>query len=230
MAKILFAEDELVIGRLVKEALEREPNFEIVWAKNGREALTLFRDKGADLCILDVMMPAIDGFSLAKSIRAIDSEVPILFLTARADTADVVRGFNAGGNDYLKKPFSIEELVARIGELMRRAAKSTTAQPEQQRYQIGQFTFNTANQVLRSETVMHQLSGKEAELLAELARCKNGLLERRATLIKLWGDDNFFNARNMDVYIARLRKYFQHDPNVAIINVRGVGYKLVELS
>lgn len=227
MPKILFAEDEAVLGNLVTEALEREPEFSVQWVKNGKEALDSFGAQLPDICVLDVMMPILDGFRVAREIRTGHPDIPILFLTARSQTADVVKGFEAGGNDYLKKPFSIEELVVRIRELLKRTAKKAHAATPHH-FEIGMFLFTPATQTLRSATQAYQLSGKEAELLKELALHKNSLMERKAILLKLWGDDNFFNARNMDVYIGKLRKYLSADPSLSIVNIRGHGYKLIE--
>jgi DNA-binding response OmpR family regulator len=223
--KILFAEDEAILGKLVKEALDREPDFKVQWAKTGQEALQYFQDTPPDICLFDVMLPKIDGFTLAKKIRLINADVPIFFLTARSDTADVLKGFSSGGNDYLKKPFSIEELVIRLRELLRRNNKAT---PLQENYEFGTYWFSPATQTLRNEKEVFQLSGKEAELLKLLVLHKNNLLERKTVLMQLWGDDNFFNARNMDVYIGRLRKYLIHDTHLSIVNIRGYGYKLIE--
>lgn len=227
MPHILFAEDEVVLGKLVKEALEREPGFIVDWVKNGAEALDHFREQAPDICILDVMMPVMDGFALARQIRRTREDIPVIFLTARSQTADVLKGFESGGNDYLKKPFSIEELVVRVRELLRRkVGVADAAEPD--RYELGSYLFVPSAQTLRHPDASYHLSGKETDLLRELVQHKNRLLDRKATLLKLWGDDNFFNARNMDVYIARLRKHLAHDPSLSIINVRGFGFKLIE--
>lgn len=229
MPRILFAEDELILGKLVKEALERESGFQVQWLKNGKEAMQAFKAETPDICILDVMMPVMDGFKVAKSIRDENAQVPILFLTARSQTADVVKGFESGGNDYLRKPFSVEELVVRVRELLRRNSGETKPiAAATNLFEIGRYTFNPVTQTLRSPEATFQLSGKENDLLKELVLHKNSLLERKAVLMKLWGDDNFFNARNMDVYIARLRKYLVHDPSLSIVNIRGYGFKLIE--
>ena len=233
MTKILFVEDELVLGRLVKEALERDKTWEIHWYRDGVEAYRNFKTLDMDICVLDVMLPAMDGFELAGEIRKVNKEVPILFLTAKSQTADVVKGFEAGGNDYLKKPFSLEELTVRIKELLRRTEKKT---PEMQdagkdRLKVGKFEFFPALQQLKlNGQTTTNLSYKEAGLLHELILHKNGLMDRKSVLIKLWGDDNFFNARNMDVYIAKLRKYLAADPLLSIVNIRGYGFKLIEES
>jgi DNA-binding response OmpR family regulator len=231
MVKILFAEDEAILGKLVKEALERNRDWEIHWCRDGADALRMYRAIRPDICVLDVMMPAMDGFTLAREIRTIDENVPILFLTARSQTADVVKGFESGGNDYLKKPFSLEELGLRVKELLRRSGSRNLPAEKQaakDHFAIGKFIFYPATQTLKSPTASHNLSYKESELLHELLLHKNDVMERKMILLKLWGDDNFFNARNMDVYIVKLRKYLAEDSNLAIVSIRGVGYKLIE--
>ncbi len=227
MAHILLAEDEAVLGKLVKEAMENK-GFTVDWAKNGTDALQAYKKEQPDICVLDVMMPGMDGFTLAKHIRAIDTEIPILFLTARAQTADVLKGFESGGNDYLRKPFSLEELYVRINELLRRAKKDVLTEDVADEYKIGKYTFLPQAQILCIGDEKIKLSSKEAILLQELVVHKNKLMERRQTLIKIWGDDNFFNGRNMDVYIAKLRKHLSADASLSIINVRGHGFKLVQ--
>jgi len=227
MIHILFAEDEAVLGKLVKEALEREPEFSVDWVRNGSEALVRFKEQTPDICVLDVMMPVMDGFTLAKQINIINDDVPIIFLTARSQTADVIKGFESGGNDYLKKPFSIEELVVRVKELLRRKVKEYSDRTNE-RYEIGIYQFIPATQTLKCATATLQLSNKETQLLHALVINKNSVMERKDALMKIWGDDNFFNARNMDVYIGKLRKYLVHDPALSIINIRGYGFKLIE--
>jgi len=229
METILLAEDELVLGKLVKEALERK-TYKVLWAKDGQEAFELYRQHQPDLCILDVMMPTVNGFVLAGKIRGLSETVPLLFLTARSETNDVVKGFEVGGNDYLKKPFSLEELFLRIRELLRRRQQDAGSdkKPEQDVYAIGTYEFNRISQVLRCDKESFTLTHKETALLTALITHKNSLLPRRDTLLELWGDDSFFRARTMDVYIAKLRKYLKHDEKLSIVNIRGFGYKLID--
>lgn len=224
---ILLAEDEAVLGKLVKEAMENK-GFTVQWAKNGSDALQAYKKEQPDICILDVMMPGIDGFTLAKQIRAINADIPILFLTARSQTSDVLKGYESGGNDYLRKPFSLEELYLRINELLRRIKTTVSTEDIADEYKIGKYTFLPQAQLLSMGNEKIKLSNKETLLLQELVIHKNRLMERRQTLIKLWGDDNFFNGRNMDVYIAKLRKHLAADASLSIINVRGHGFKLVQ--
>lgn len=226
MPVILFAEDEAVLGKLVKEAMEGQA-YTVHWAKNGIDALHAFRELQPDICVLDVMMPGTDGFTLAKQIRSTDENIPILFLTARSQTADVIKGFSAGGNDYLKKPFSLDELFLRINELLRR--KHVHAKEgNKEVLTIGNYNFYIQSQTLVYGTDKIKLSHKESELLKELILNKNELVDRKQVLIKLWGDDTIFNARNMDVYITKLRKHLSQDPTLSILNVRGFGFKLVQ--
>jgi DNA-binding response OmpR family regulator len=228
MATILLAEDEVVLGKLVKEALERK-SFHVIWAKDGQEAYDLYCSHKPDLCILDVMMPAINGFVLASMIRNLSTDIPLLFLTARSETTDVIKGFESGGNDYLKKPFSLDELMLRIKELLRRNVRSIAEPAASTEYfQIGKYQFSPVTQLLRSDEESFKLSHKESELLKSLISYKNTLMPRKETLMELWGDDSFFNSRTMDVYIARLRKYLKHDPSLSIVNIRGFGFKLIE--
>ena len=228
MIKVLFAEDEAVLGKLVKEAMENK-GFAVEWLKNGKDAIATFKESSFDICVLDVMMPGIDGFTLAKQIRATDPNIPILFLTARSQTNDVIKGFESGGNDYLKKPFSLHELFVRIQELVRRNNQNNTKQTSaQNEYAIGKYIFYPQTQLLIVGSEKIKLSHKEALLLHELVIHKNELMERRTTLIKIWGDDTFFNGRNMDVYIAKLRKHLASDPTLSILNIRGHGFKLVQ--
>ena len=230
MATVLLAEDEIVLGKLVKEALERK-SFEVLWAKDGQEAYDLFCQHYPDICILDVMMPSVNGFALAGMIRSLSKEVPLLFLTARSETEDVIKGFESGGNDYLKKPFSLEELMLRIRELLRRKEQSVPAdQPQLEYYQIGKYQFSPVTQFLKTEVETVKLSFKESELLKALINYKNSLMPRKEILMQLWGDDSFFHSRTMDVYIARLRKYLKHDPSLSIVNIRGFGFKLIDES
>ncbi len=228
MPVVLLAEDEDVLGLLVKEALELIPGFKVEWVRDGEFAINHFSLLKPDICILDVMMPFKDGFTVAEEIRKINKQVPILFLTARAQSADVVKGFKSGRNDYLKKPFSIEELVVRINELLQRTGHLSVKEKEQQVFTMGKYKFSPSSQILSCDAVRYNLTNKESSLLNELVVHKNEVLDRKKILIKLWGDDNFFNARSMDVFIAKLRKYLIHDPSLSIVNIRGFGYKFIE--
>ncbi|MBR9847108.1 MAG: response regulator transcription factor [Algicola sp.] len=220
---ILLAEDEPALGQIIKESLETR-NFNVLLCDNGETALETYQTKRPELLVLDVMMPKKDGFTLAKDIRAIDETIPIIFLTAKSQTQDVVKGFSIGGNDYLKKPFSMEELIVRINNLLNR----TTLQKTSEKLQLGNYTFDFPKQTLQFEDDDHiQLTHRESHLLFHLVKNKNKVLDRSLILNKLWGNDDFFNARSMDVFITKLRKKLSKDNSIQILNVRGFGYKLI---
>ena len=220
--KLLLAEDEAALGQIIKESLETR-NFEVILCDNGEKAFERYKSENPEILVLDVMMPKKDGFTLAKEIRAIDDTIPIIFLTAKSQTADVVEGFSIGGNDYLKKPFSMEELIVRVHNLVER----TKAQKTAEILEFGLYTFDFPRQQLqyKSENSI-QLTHREAHLLFHLLKNKNKVLDRSLILNKLWGTDDFFSARSMDVFITKLRKKIKKDENIQIINVRGYGYKL----
>lgn len=220
---ILLAEDEPALGQIIKESLETR-TFKVLLCDNGETAFSVYQKEAPELLVLDVMMPKKDGFSLAKDIRAIDDTIPIIFLTAKSQTQDVVEGFTIGGNDYLKKPFSMEELIVRIHNLLNR----TTLQKTSDILYLGDYSFNFPKQLLQYKAEVEvQLTHREAHLLFHLIKNKNQVLDRSLILNKLWGNDDFFSARSMDVFITKLRKKLSMDSNIQIINVRGFGYKLI---
>ena len=220
---ILLAEDEPALGQIIKESLETR-NFNVLLCENGEQAFEVYKRDNPELLVLDVMMPKKDGFTLAKDIRSIDDTIPIIFLTAKSQTQDVVEGFTIGGNDYLKKPFSIEELIVRINNLLNR----TKVQKTSEVLNIGNYTFNFPKQTLEFNTDENiQLTHREAHLLFHLIKNKNAVLDRSVILNKLWGNDDFFSARSMDVFISKLRKKLSKDDSIQILNVRGFGYKLI---
>tara|TARA_R110001632_G_scaffold114733_4_gene226160 strand:- start:23644 stop:24324 length:681 start_codon:yes stop_codon:yes gene_type:complete len=221
LIKVLLAEDEPSLGMIVKESLETRA-FDVFLAKDGEEAYTLYQNKNPDILVLDVMMPKKDGFTLAKEIREENKSIPIIFLTAKSQTKDVLEGFEHGGNDYLKKPFSMEELIVRIHSLLDRIK----LKDDHEKIVIGAYTFNYKMQHLHFSKETIQLTHRESELLFNLYEKKNEVLDRTFILKKLWGDDDFFNSRSMDVFISKLRKKLMKDKNIQIINVRGFGYKL----
>lgn len=220
--EILLAEDEPSLGQIIKESLETR-NFKVHLAKNGEEAYSLYKSVQPKLLVLDVMMPKKDGFTLAKEIRQEDNTIPIIFLTAKSQTQDVVEGFTIGGNDYLKKPFSMEELIVRINNLLHRIILQQRAEI----ISISAYTFDFPKQLLTYKEETQQLTHREAHLLFHLIKNKNQVLDRSMILKKLWGDDDFFSGRSMDVFITKLRKKLKQDESIQIINVRGYGYKLV---
>lgn len=220
--KIVLAEDEPSLGQIVKESLESK-GYQVILCTNGEIALTTYEKEKPHILVLDVMMPKMDGFTLAKEIRKRDTLTPILFLTAKSQTQDVVEGFELGGNDYLKKPFSIEELIVRIQNLLKQTIANESA-----KLLIGDYVFQLKKQSLQFKDEKPQsLTHREAHLLFHLFQNRNKVLERSVILKKLWGNDDFFNARSMDVFITKLRKKLKKDSNIQIINVRGYGYQLV---
>jgi DNA-binding response OmpR family regulator len=220
--KVLLAEDEASLGMIVKESLETR-GFTVFHAENGEDAFEIYKKENPDILVLDVMMPKKDGFTLAKEIRLDNKKIPIIFLTAKSQTSDVLEGFNHGGNDYLKKPFSMEELIVRIKSLLNRIETKTNVDA----VKIGNYSFNLTKQTLENSIEIQQLTHREAQLLSHLFEKKNEILDRTFILNTLWGDDDFFNARSMDVFISKLRKKLKKDKNIQILNVRGFGYKLI---
>ena len=225
--KLLLVEDEAVLAMVIKETLENR-GFEITIATNGVEGWSKFNLSRPDICVVDIMMPRKDGLSLVEDIRKVDELVPVIFLTAKTQTADVLKGLEVGADDYMKKPFSMEELILRIKNMVRRNSRQAAGSGTPPTTDIGKYQLNYTRLELVYDNVVINLSQREADLLQLLIERKNGLLDRKTALLKIWGEDSTFNARSMDVYITRLRKYLQHDPMVEIINVRGFGYKLVE--
>jgi DNA-binding response OmpR family regulator len=222
---ILLAEDDPNLGQLLRNYLNAR-NFETTLVTDGAQAMKLFRKEKFHICLLDVMMPELDGFTLAKGIREIDANIPVIFLTAKNLKQDVIEGFKSGADDYLTKPFSMEELIYRIEAILRR----TTSRPHDARtevYKIGRFTFDVTKQLLIYQDQSRKLTTKESELLELLCRHRNEVLERNFALKSIWIDDNYFNARSMDVYITKLRKYLSKDESVEILNIHGKGYKLL---
>ncbi|RPD97751.1 DNA-binding response regulator [Aureibaculum marinum] len=220
---ILLAEDEPALGQIIKESLETR-NFNVLLCEDGEVAFKTYKETEPKLLVLDVMMPKKDGFTLAKEIRKENDEIPIIFLTAKSQTKDVVEGFTIGGNDYLKKPFSMEELIVRINNLLQR----TQLQKTTEIIKIGEYTFDFRRQLLQFKNEKEiQLTHREAHLLFHLYKNRNEVLDRSIILTKLWGNDDFFSARSMDVFITKLRKKLSQDSSIQILNVRGFGYKLV---
>jgi len=223
--RILLAEDDPNLGLLLKNYLNAK-NYDTTLVTDGAQALKIFRKEKFTLCLLDVMMPEMDGFTLAREIRIINPEIPVIFLTAKNQKQDIIEGFQSGADDYLTKPFSMEELVYRIVAILRRSTKREAASPEG-KYMIGEFVFEISKQLLSYKNQTQKLTTKESELLELLCRHRNEILERNFALKTIWIDDNYFNARSMDVYITKLRKYLKKDPSIEILNIHGKGYKLL---
>ncbi len=224
-AKVLYVEDELFLGKIVKESLESR-GFAVTMESDGAKATELFKKSKPDICVLDIMLPNKDGFTIADEIRELDEEIPIIFLTAKTQTEDVVKGFSLGGNDYIRKPFSMEELIVRIQNLLKNKTGDTqkiiggTAI-------IGKYNFQLNRQLLSNGKEERKLSFRESELLKLLYENREKIIDRKDILNLLWGNDSFFNSRNLDVYITKLRSYLKEDPSIEILTIKGVGYRFI---
>ena len=218
--KILYVEDEPFLGRIVKESLESR-DFEVAMITDGTAA---FKESLPDICVLDIMLPSKDGYAIAKEIRQVAAEMPIIFVTAKVQTEDLLKGFEVGGNDYLRKPFSMEELIVRINNLLQLTRVQKNGSSSQEIIAIGQYHFIPLRYELRFGDRTRQLSHRESTLLQTLIDNKNATALRKDILLKLWGDDSFFNSRNLDVYITKLRDYLKEDPSIKIITIKGIGY------
>lgn len=227
MFKVLLVEDELSLAMLVKDNLEAQ-GYSVVHATNGQSAMEEFQIAAPDIIILDVMMPKVNGYDVAKAVRTIDKAVPIIFLTAKVQVKDVVKGFESGGNDYIRKPFSIEELLIRMKVLLKEnRILDENVRPEDKLFQLGRFTFDSRKFTLANGDKTRKLTAKESHLLHALCTQKNSLATKESLLLSVWGDDSFFNSRSLDVFISRLRKYLKEEGSISILNIRGVGYKLI---
>lgn len=226
--RILLVEDDPNFGIVLKDYLMLN-DYNVTHAKDGIEGLIMFKNAEYDLCILDVMMPRKDGFSLAEDIRSTDKQIPIIFLTAKTMKEDVLKGYRVGADDYLNKPFDSEVLLHKIKAILQRKETEKTTNDDQFEFEIGQFSFNSKLRHLSYASEEPQkLSPKESKLLRLLAVYKNDLMPRELALTKIWRDDNYFTSRSMDVYIAKLRKYLKQDENVEIINIHGEGFRLID--
>jgi DNA-binding response OmpR family regulator len=222
--KILYIEDEPFLARIVKETLELK-GYEVMHKTNGLKIEELVRSFNPDICILDVMLPSIDGFTLGETIRSHHDKLPIIFLTAKSQTEDVVRGFSTGGNDYLKKPFSMEELIVRIENQLRtvnKKEKEKSAGTDE--VKLGKCIFYPNKFELHTASGINKLSHREAQILSIFSEHINDVIDRRMLLQTVWGDDTFFNSRNLDVYIRKIREYFERNTEIEIITLKGKGY------
>lgn len=229
MKRILLVEDDPNLGMLLQDYLQLKGKFDVVLSVDGDEGLRAFTKQDFDLCILDVMMPKKDGFTLGKEIRKINENVPIIFATAKAMMEDKAAAYSLGGDDYITKPFRIEELLLRINALLKRVQSKGDDEniSPQTTFVIGDYTFDYTTQLINYKGQQQKLSTKEAELLKLLCLKKNAVLTREEALLSIWHDDNYFNGRSMDVFLSKLRKYLREDPKVEILNVHGKGYKLL---
>lgn len=226
--KVLYVEDELFLGKIVQESLESR-GFEVVMIDDGAKVMASFDAFQPDICLLDVMLPNRNGYELGADIRQRFPTLPIIFLTAKTQTEDVLKGFTSGGNDYIRKPFSMEELIARIHNLLSLSGQNAGETTGEQNaiIHLGKYEFDLRKYELRLQTQIRKLSHREAELLKILADHRNFTVERKTIMQQIWGDDSFFNSRNLDVYITRLRDYLREDERVQIITLKGVGYQFI---
>ncbi len=225
LTKIFYVEDEVFLGKIVKESLESR-GFEVIMESDGAKATAVFKKAEPDICVLDIMLPNKDGFAIADEIRELNEEVPIIFLTAKTQTEDVVKGFALGGNDYIRKPFSMEELIVRIQHVLRHKSEATQ-KIVTDAVRIGKYNFQLNRQLLSNGKEDRKLSYRENELLKLLYENRDKIIDRKDILNLLWGNDSFFNSRNLDVYITKLRSYLKEDPALEIITIKGIGYRFI---
>ena len=221
--KVLLVEDEPTLAMIIKDTLDGD-EFDIILASDGEEGLARYKETKPDIIVSDIMMPKIDGFTMIRHIRKTDSQIPVLFLSARSAANDVVEGFELGGNDYLKKPFGMAELIIRIKALLK---KITINKEETSTFTLGQYSFDSITQTLKHQGNKQLLSNRESEILKRLCANKDNVLPMKDVLLELWGDDSFFNARSLHVFITKLRHKLSKDESIKILNVRGIGYKLI---
>ncbi len=224
--RILVLEDDANLGMLLKEHLQMQ-DYEVTLRTNGEEGLKTYREDLFDLCLVDVMMPKMDGFNFVRQVRKKNQEIPIIFLTAKSLREDKIEGFKIGCDDYLTKPFSMEELLLRIKAVLRRSVGDAGRDDTPVIYEIGKYTFDYKRQILESRSKKHRLTSKESELLRLLCLHMNRTLEREIALREIWGTTNYFSGRSMDVYISKLRKYLKDDRKVEIVSIHGKGFRLL---
>jgi len=224
--KVFYVEDEPSLGRIVSDTLMKQ-GYDVIWETDGARVISGVSEAKPDICVLDIMLPGIDGLSLCKSIRGLNPAMPVIFLTARTETRQVVEGFEAGGTDYLKKPFSIEELIARIENQVRLLGEREASTTEQEILKIGSFLLDLARYELKSDTGIIKLSNRDMQVLRILYANRNGVTPRRDMLMSVWGDDSYFNSRTLDVYIRKLRRFFSTDDSVQIITLKSNGYLFI---
>ena len=222
--RILYIEDEQHLGRIVKETLEKQ-GYDVVWETDGAKVMGHFQSYNPQICVLDIMLPHVDGYELCEQIKTFRPELPVIFLTAKTETADLVKGFEAGGTDYIRKPFSIEELMVRIqNQLNLNTGQGRPSDALNEEIKLGSYTYFPQRYELSSPEGLISLSQRDSEILTFLSHSVNRVIDRKKLLMSVWGDDSFFNSRNLDVYIRKLREYFKHDPNIRIQTLKGKGY------
>ena len=220
--RVLYIEDEPFLGRIVSETLQQQ-GFDLRLVADGALVMKTLRSFHPDICVLDIMLPNVDGYTLCREIRAQNPGLPVIFLTARSETSDLVKGFEAGGTDYIKKPFSMEELIVRINNQLQLLSSLIKPLPDKDQL-LGRYRLSVSRYELISPTTTHKLSAREMEILLLLTSGNNRVVERRDLLIQVWGDDSFFNSRTLDVYVRKLRSLFAEDPNIELVTLKGKGY------
>jgi DNA-binding response OmpR family regulator len=223
--KVLYIEDELFLGKIVKESLESR-GFDVIMEPDGAKVISMFKKVQPDICVLDVMLPNKDGFEIAEEMRELNETIPILFVSAKTQTEDVVKGFMLGANDYIRKPFSMEELIVRINNALRKK-EEFSSKIAGDSVNIGKYLFHVHRQVLAKSGNEKKLSFRESELLKIFYENRDKIIERKDILNLLWGNDSFFNSRNLDVYVTRLRSYIKEDDSLEILTIKGIGYRFV---
>jgi len=224
--KILYIEDEQNLGKIVKETLEKQ-GYEVYWETDGANVMNVFSKFSPDICVVDIMLPNIDGYTLSKNISGLYPELPIIFLTAKTETADLLKGFDSGGTDYMRKPFSIEELIVRIENQITIHNGARQIPDVQGNIALGMFEYYPAIYELNGPGGVIKLSHRDGQVLNILCANRNHITDRKNLLLSVWGDDSFFNSRNLDVYIRKLRQYFRPDPGIKIQTLKGKGYLFI---
>ncbi len=225
--RVLYIEDEEFLGKIVRDTMEKE-SYDVYWLKDGGSVMQVLEEFDPDICVVDIMLPSVDGYTLARNIKVLHPEMPIIFLTAKSETGDVLKGFDSGGTDYIKKPFSLEELIARIENQLQIVNGKKEKKTGSAKINLGIYIFYPGKYELHYKSRRIKLSNRDTEILSILAANKNSVVDRKEMLISVWGDDSFFNSRNLDVYIRKLRKYLADDPSVQIRTLKGRGYTLLE--
>jgi len=225
--RVLYIEDEEFLGKIVRDTMEKE-DYDVYWLKDGGSVMQVLEEFDPDICIVDIMLPSVDGYTLARNIKGLHPEMPIIFLTAKSETRDVLKGFDSGGTDYIKKPFSLEELLARIENQLQIVNGKKDKKTGNAKINLGIYAFYPRKYELHYKSRTIKLSNRDTEILSILAANKNSVVDRKEMLMSVWGDDSFFNSRNLDVYVRKLRKYLADDPSVQIKTLKGRGYLLTD--
>lgn len=221
--KVLYIEDEPYLGRIVKDTLQQ--HFEVLWIADGAKVMEAFNDFTPDICVVDIMLPNVDGYTLCKQIKSKFNQMPLIFLTAKTETSDLVKGFEAGGTDYVRKPFSMEELVVRIkSQIKQNENKAVSNISKEEEIQFGKYKLSMSRYELLTPSKTIKLSMRDMQILQKFVNAINQVVDRKELLLEIWGDDSFFNSRNLDVYIRKLREYLAEDTSIELVTLKGKGY------